>query len=225
GVMSIFYVVLASMVTSGSKLYLEQTVMGNSEALVEGVADDIKGYLLYGKDIKVFYHMSQEDADKRIVGVDCSGYFTGKSDIPGKSLTMDIYVEKIGSTYYAVGQYSNPIYPDQSISPIITASDPFIGNGIDLGFKKIYLDKGPIDGTTGKKKRPDVIQGLSYSGGFYQGLDLDLQIIDEGMMNAVTADQLRKQGLYTVTVSGKGPKKSYEFQSDVSVASLNDKHR
>lgn len=205
-IIAIFYLILSTLLASGSKMYLQQTVMGNAEALIEGIADEMKGYVVYGKDIQVYYRITP--GDTIVLGTDFASQL-------GSEPEARVYLAEDPPTSgaNAVCELADGTKHSVTLSNL----DQFYGNAIDLGFKNIYLKK---------EASPHYIQGLSYGSKYYQGLQMTLRIIDEEKLDSISnplAPNPNKKGLYSIEVTGENDTNTYTFQSSVAVGGLNEK--
>lgn len=207
-VIAIFYLILSTLLASGSKIYLQQTVMGNAEALIDGIADEIKGYVIYGEDIQVYYRITPGDTfvagtnlDAILMGTVKEAQVYPVADAPGAGDNAVCVMPDGTKTYVKLDDVKN-----------------FYGNAVDLGYKKIYLKS---DGDQ------QYIQGLSYSKMYYRGLDMTLRIVDEeeqdAILNPAPIPDPNKKGLYTIEVTGADDRNTYMFESSVAVGGLNEK--
>lgn len=151
-----FFLILTLTISVGGKVYVQQTVRGNAEAVIETVCDDLKNYIMYGENIQVFYRIS--DGDKRVAGTDFSGYPAG----------AEIY-----------WNYKNPgtgiVEQPDGTQAAVTFLEPmdFTGNGVNLGYKKISIIQ-----------EDDRIQGLAFGKEYYLNMQLKLEIADCGIRDA-----------------------------------------
>ena len=183
----IFFISLTQLLAVGSKMYLHEVQAGNSEVMLETIVDDIKGYVRYGTDIRVMYVM--KDGSEIVPGM--------ASPIAQAEEGSEIYLNEKGEWIHRK--------PNGVVAEIImyNAGD-FYGNGIDLGFKKIYLkDNGDYT----------VIQGLAYSPLYYRSLNIEMQIRDLGPVN---------EGTYEIDVTGNAVTRGrVNVKSNVAVTALN----
>jgi len=187
-IITIFFISLTQLLAVASRIYLYEVQVGNSEVMLETVADDIKGYIRFGTDIRVMY-VTQADDDP----------------IPG---TGGMTREK-GSEIF-----QNPLdpgewtcrKPDGVEEEIILAyPEDFYGNGIDLGFKKIYLNQ----------EEYSFIRGLSYNRSYYRGLNINMQIRHQGQ------EDPNRMGIYVVDLTGDAVVGRVHVKSSVAVTGLN----
>ena len=183
----IFFISLTQLLAVGSKMYLHEVKAGNSEVMLETIVDDIKGYIRYGTDIRVMY-VTQEDGDM----------------VPGMTSTTALKGSEIYLKEPSVWICREP-NGDESVIAMTNPND-FYGNGIDLGFKKIYLtESGSYT----------AIQGLAYNPLFYRSLNIEMQIHDLGQSLPA------QEGVYEINVTGNAVAGRVNVKSDVAVTALN----
>jgi prepilin-type N-terminal cleavage/methylation domain len=187
-IITIFFISLTQLLAVASRIYLYEVQAGNSEVMLETVADDIKGYIRFGTDIRVMY-VTQADDDP----------------IPG---TGGMTQEK-GSEIF-----QNPLDPEEWICRkpdgvegeiVLAYPEDFYGNGIDLGFKKIYLAQDEYS----------FIRGLSYNRPYYRGLNINMQIRHQGQ------EDPNRMGIYVVDLTGDAVVGRVHVKSSVAVTGLN----
>ncbi len=208
-IMSIFFLGVTLILSSGSKIYLTETVIWNNEEAITTIMDDITNYVMYGEDVRVFYRLSEGEtkvAGKIVAGAN-AGWFT-----EGTEVYLDpkddnrLIFDDMNGTKNAVA------LPGSGTNEQLTSGAEFYGNGIDLGYKKIYLvSKKLSDGSY----IGESVYGLSFGSKYYRGLNLKLQIIDKGIVAGAA------KGVYMIKLTGVG--KVATATSVVSVKALNTK--
>lgn len=197
-VVSIFVLSLTAVLSVGSKIYLKETARGNTQVALETLSDDVKGYVMYGEDIRVFYIL--DGSESTIAGVDVSSMAAG----------TEMYLERNAETMLVYGKFINPTSGEvTSTAAPVAAPEDFEGHGIDLGFKRLFLEN-TTDGIP-------YIKGLAYDISYYRGLNLDLDIKDLGMSD------INKTGIYEISLSGEASTGHLHVKSSVAVTGLNKK--
>jgi len=205
-IIMIFFISLVMLLTTGSKIYLREVTAGNAEVMLETVSEDIKGYMMYGTDVRVMYVVTGKDGEV----------------IPG--------VGEVGSIPYDV-KVGNEIYLDKSKAALDTllwdkndGSQPieivatvanFYGNGVDLGYKKIHLAHNGED---------TYVQGLAYDMKYYRTLKIDLRIYEmEFDFSEPVVPNLDKRGIYEIDVTGTAAVGKMEVRTKAAVTGWNEK--
>lgn len=208
-VMSIFFLGVTLILSSGSKIYLTETVAGNNQEAVTTIMDDITNYVMYGEDVRVFYRLSEGEtkvSGKIVMGADASWFTEGTEVYLDPKNDNKLIFDNMSGTKDAV------ILPGAGVTGQLTSGAEFYGNGIDLGYKKIYLVSKKI---AADNYEGESIYGLSFGSKYYRGLNLKLQIRDKG----VVAGDAGKKGIYMIKLTGIG--KMAVASSEVSVEGLN----
>lgn len=206
-IMSIFFLGVTMILSSGSKIYLTETVIWNNEEAIKTIIDDITNYVMYGEDVRVFYRLSEGETkvSGKIVEGANAGWFTEGSEVylDPKDDNKLIF-EDMSGTKNAVS------LPGSGTNEQLKSGAEFYGNGIDLGYKKIYLvSKKLSDGSY----LGESIYGLSFGSKYYRGLDLKLQIRDKGIVAGGA------KSIYMIKLTGIG--RMAVATSEVSVKALN----
>lgn len=210
-VMSIFFLGVTLILTSGSKIYLTETVAGNNQEAVTTILDDITNYVMYGEDVRVFYRLSEGEtkvSGKTVLGALSSWFAEGTEVYLDPRNDNRLIFDDMNGTKNAV------TLPGSGVTGQLVSGAEFYGNGIDLGYKKIYLVSKKI---TADNYQGESIYGLSFGSKYYRGLNLKLQIRDKG----VVAGDAGKKGIYMIKLTGTG--KMVVASSEVSVEGLNKK--
>lgn len=206
-IMSIFFLGVTLILSSGSKIYLTETVIWNNEEAITTIMDDITNYVMYGEDVRVFYRLSEGETkvSGKIVAGANSGWFTEGTEVyldPDDNSRL--IFDDMSGTKNAV------VLPGSGTDEQLKSDAEFYGNGIDLGYKKIYLVSEKLsDGSYLGKS----IYGLSFGSKYYRGLNLKLQIRDKGIVAG------EAKGVYMIKLTGVG--KVAVATSEVSVKALN----
>lgn len=208
-IMSIFFLGVTMILSSGSKIYLTETVIWNNEEAITTIMDDITNYVMYGEDVRVFYRLSEGEtkiSGKIVAGANI-GWFT-----EGTEVYLDpkddnrLIFDDMSGTKNAV------VLPGSGTDEQLTSGAEFYGNGIDLGYKKIYLVSKKLSDSS---YHGESIYGLSFGRKYYRGMNLKLQIRDKGIVAG------RAKGTYMIKLTGVG--KVAVSTSEVSVKALNTK--
>lgn len=194
-IVSIFVLSLTAVLSVGSKLYLQETTRGNTQVAVEVLSDDLKGYVMYGNDIRVIYVLQGNES--AVAGVDVSKMEKG----------TEIHLEKQEGSSDVYGVFRAPNGDESKM--ILSHPEMFEGNGIDLELKKFYLTKTDAGVT--------YITGLPYDISYYRGLNLDLRIKDLSFTDE------EKKGIYEIEISGEAARGRLKVKSGVAVSGLNEK--
>lgn len=208
-IMSIFFLGVTLILSSGSKIYLTETVIWNNEEAITTIMDDITNYVMYGEDVRVFYRLSEGETkvSGKIVAGANAGWFTEGTEVylDPKDNNRLIFDDMSGS--------KNAVsLPGSGTDDQLKSGTEFYGNGIDLGYKKIYLvSKKLSDGNY----IGESVYGLSFGSKYYRGLNLKLQIRDKGI------EAGGAKGVYMIKLTGIG--KVASAISEVSVNALNTK--
>lgn len=217
-IMSIFFMGTSAILSSAAKAYIQETRSSGARGAIETAADDIKNYIMSGKNIKLMFYM--DGTRTEIVTADGTGSI---------QVTPSGTVLPPGTILYTDGGYRRPD------GTVVKASDAEalhltdaqkqelekVAEGIDLGYKMIYLRE---DGR--------FIQGLPYSLDYYRGMTMTMRISSEGDLAPVDAffvygnkadvKRIKKQKLYTVTLTGVGKNDIYTISLNTAVVSMND---
>lgn len=187
-IITIFFISLTQLLVVASRTYLYEVQAGNSEVMLETVADDIKGYIRFGADIRVMY-VTQANDDP-IPGT--GGMTRDKgSEIFQNPLDLDEWICR------------KPNGDEEVI--LVTQPEDFYGNGIDLGFKKIYLEEDEYS----------FIRGLSYNRSYYRSLNINMQIRHQGQ------EDPDRMGTYVVDLTGDAVIGRVHVKSSIAVTGLN----
>lgn len=215
-IISIFMLGSAAVLGSAAKGYIQETRSSGARGAMETVCDDIKNYIMSGRDVRLMFYMNGS-RNRIYVGEMLPG---GKDYVdvvePGTGATF----EK-GTFFYTDGKY---VKPDGTEGKVSLTSDQIgamnsVAEGIDLGYKMIYLTE---EGT--------YIQGLPYAKDFYRGMTMTLEIKEEkAPINAFFVDEsggaaVRKknQKLYKIKLTGRGEGDIYSITTNTAVAGMND---
>jgi|GEM_PF-5895037 len=166
GVVSVFLTSVAFVLISGSRVYIHQSVVGNEEVALETLLDDIKGYVMYGKDTKLIYVVSAEDIDNTAMWEDIFGASFNSSAQLAENDVVE-YQSEDGTIKARILDSEGNVKRDDFLG--IEAGN-IVGNGLDLGFRKIYVDK------TGAN---NYIKGLPYGENYYRNMEYTLKITRE----------------------------------------------
>lgn len=208
-VMTFFFLGVTLILASGSQIYLRESIAENSQEVIETISKDIQNYVMYGEDIRVFYRIAPGEntiAGKQVTNAN-SGWFTD-----GTEVYLDPEDQNKLIFDNMQGTINSAVLPSTAVGNELIAKD-FYGNGIDLGYKKIYLSR-KADGTgyIGTS-----IKGLSYGEDYYKGMSLSLIIRDKAIEELDTD----KKGIYSIEVGGNG--RLVTAKSLISIKGLNEK--
>jgi prepilin-type N-terminal cleavage/methylation domain len=166
GVVSVFLTSVAFVLISGSRIYIHQSVVGNEEVALETLLDDIKGYVMYGKDTKLIYVVSEADINNTAMWESIFGTgFNADTQLVENDVVE--YQSEEGTIKARILDSEGNVKRDDFLG--IEASN-IVGNGLDLGFRKIYVNK------TGAS---NYINGLPYGENYYRNMEYTLKITRE----------------------------------------------
>ncbi len=214
-IMVIFFMLLTWIVSVSGKVYVQEVRATIDRDALSTIIDDIEGYVLYGEDIDVVYYFTPTINTNYVV------------DNPDYDIDVDIdlstYLESrhTHGWLYLRGKDVVCVRDDGSEELVLNLSDKnFVGNGLRMGYKDIYLTNTKEDGTGA-----DIIHGLPYEPRYYQGMDLVFQVYDEnGFNDAGIIDRPEiREGIYTLVV--KGESKGINLSSELIevVSSFNER--
>lgn len=213
-IISIFMIGSGAVLSSSAKAYIEETKSSGARGAIETAGDDIKNYIMSGRDVRLLFYMD---------GV--------RSEITLKDGTSTVEVTKPegmssvpleqGTILYTDGTYRDK---DGNVGEISLSASEIQGleqvaEGIDLGYKLIYITEG------GK-----YIQGLPYAKDFYRDMTMSLQIsksdVPENAFyvygNSSETVRYKGQNLYTIKLTAKGKNDIFTIGLNTAVMSLND---
>lgn len=212
-IISIFFLGTGAILGSAAKVYIQETASSGARGVIETAIDDIKNYLVSGKDIKMIFYMDGER--DQIVLEDGSALSVGKVD----SSSMTTVKFKKGTIFWADGSYEEPdgTKGKMVLSAGVQQELEKVAEGVDLGYKKIYV-------------KDDVyIQGLPYAKDYYRDMKMILEIKrGDNEINAFSPDdattpqRLKKQKVYIVRLTGKGKDNIYSIVTNTASVSMND---
>lgn len=211
-VMAIFFLGVTMILSAGSQMYIKGTIAGNSDETIATIIDDIQNYVMYGEEARVFYRL--EDGEDQIAGKSVQNanpdWFTAGTEVyldPDDPNHL-IFEDPVG----AKNAVTLPNTGGGGADPLI--SKDFYGNGIDLGYKKIYLVRERLSSGNYVGKS---VKGLSFGTDYYRGMELNLKFTDK----AIEEEDITKKGIYGIELTGYG--KMLMSSSNVSVNGLNEK--
>ena len=198
---SFFFLMMATSLASSSKIYIERLDESRATAILETVCDDIAGYAQAGEELNVFYIVPDDFAVKEIR--------VGGVLLSDTTVVAGAYIYPDG-TWRLVDQYGNVV--EVGGNPAkgdldAYGYDPtaYVGNAIDLGFKKIYVKKITVNG-----QERDYFQGLPYAPQYYARMTMIMRVKqeDEGLMVTLSSvDQFGdpRGGSITKYITTKSP--------------------
>lgn len=217
-IIAIFMIGTGVVLSSAAKVYVQETASSGARGAIETAGDDIKNYIMSGKDVRLLFYM---DGVRTIINLeDGTPVSVTRTDLmlPGQPFAE-------GTILYTDGTYKDKEGNTGTIAFI--QSDPTmqrelskVAEGIDLGYKLIYVTDG------GK-----YIQGLPYSRDYYRGMEMSLLISETDVpQNAFYVDdnytpsdgRYKGQNLYTIRLTGKGKNDIFTVIQDTAVMNMND---
>lgn len=212
-IITIFFLGTGAVLSSSAKVYIEETRSSGARGVIETAGDDIKNYIMSGRDVRLFFYM---DGERTAIALEDGDELEVLKPIGGSGVRFDK-----GTILYTDGTYMEPngTWGEIVISPEEERKLAKVAEGIDLGYKMIYIT---ADGK--------YIQGLPYSKEFYRDMTMSLQISrgeekeyafyvygDSG-----DTERLKKQNIYTIRLVGKGANDIFTVALDTAVMSMND---
>ncbi len=188
----IFMTSAALVLASGNSLYLKTMMDSNSTGIVETVADELKNYILYGEDIRMYCVL---EADNMIVAG------TDLSHLP------------VGTTVFPDGTYQPP--EDSGIpggTVTLLDVDSFIANGINVGYKDFRVEED----SSGR----EYVVGLPFSVDYYSDFDLTLRIEEELVPRSSDPDAIEDQ-VFTLEFTAENANTHTTTTSIVAVTGIN----
>lgn len=214
-IISIFFLGSGAVLGSAARLYIQETASSGARGVIETAGDDIRNYIMSGKDIRPLFYM---DGTRNQITVKGGRTIpVGKANLAGGAMTPFAK----GTIFYADGSYRDA----DGTSGIMhmTEADKKalaeVAEGVDLGYKMIYVsDNGKY------------IQGLPYARDYYRGMTMRLEISEEESLisNFHVTDpesdvvRQKKQKLYQIRLTGTGRNEIFTVSLNSAVIAMND---
>lgn len=212
-IISIFFVGTGAIMGGAAKAYIQETSSSGARGAIETAVDDIKNYLVSGKDIKMIFYM---DGTRNEIVLD-NGTKLKVEKTDSSSVTNVPFVK--GTIFYADGSYEEPDGTKGKINLTAGMQQELekVAEGVDLGYKKIYVKDGTY------------IQGLPYSKDYYRGMKLILEITRSeypvnaySLMDGTSPSRSKEQKVYSIRLTGKGKDDIYTVEINTASVSMND---
>lgn len=217
-IIAIFMLGTGVVLSSAAKIYVQETASSGARGAIETAGDDIKNYIMSGKDARLLFYM---DGVRTVINLeDGTPVSVTRTDLmlPGQPFekgtilyTDGTYKDKDGNTGKLAFIESDPTMQSELAK---------VAEGIDLGYKMIYVtDDGKY------------IQGLPYSRDYYRGMEMSLLISEADIpQDAFYVDdsyapgdgRYKGQNLYTIRLTGKGKNDIFTVIQDTAVMNMND---
>jgi prepilin-type N-terminal cleavage/methylation domain-containing protein len=217
-IISIFFLGTGAVLSSAAKVYIQETTSSGARGAIETAGDDIKNYIMSGKDVRLLFYMDGVRTEITLA----DGISTIDVTKPEVGGMTSVPLDK-GSILYTDGTYRDKDGKMGQTSISLTEAQQKelekVAEGIDLGYKIIYITE---DGK--------YIQGLPYAKAFYRDMTMSLEISKTDLPenafyvygSSNDTERYKGQNLYTVKLVGKGKDDIFTVTLNTAVMGMND---